>query len=256
LQGLLYCGECGRKIQVNIIMHGYFRLKDGTVKKYERKSPLHCYYCQTPTMDNHPRPYKWTGPSLDYSVWRKIADEAIKNPDLIIEQVTNRQAELQAQGDNFDGEIATAERKLNELETERAFYQRQAARKMITEKEFDARMAETEESRQYWLEQLDHLRELSQDSLKIKSSLDYARDLFESIAEILPEIDQSPEELKTLPAEKRDWVLLERQKRIRALAEKIFVFADGSVEIQGLLDGSEIDLFEKHSIYAMLVLFD
>lgn len=244
LQGILYCGECNAKISVTFITHEYNRLKDGTVKRYERKFPYHQYVCRTYLIDDHPKPYKWTGPSLDYAIWRKIADNVVRSPDLIINQVTNRQIELQEQGDDMNSEINKANSKLVEIEDERAFYQRQAARKIMTEKEFDARMAETEESRLYWLEQLDHLKELRDDALKVRSGLNYAQRLLESISEKLPEIDQTTEELKKLPKEKRDWILLERQKVIRALSERILVFANGQIEIQGILDGSEIQQFE------------
>jgi hypothetical protein len=75
---------------------------------------------------------------LDWQVWRYLVDNGIKRPDLIREQVQARQAELQAQGDGVDSEIAHARRGLTEVDHERAFCLRQAGRGKITEAEFDA----------------------------------------------------------------------------------------------------------------------
>jgi hypothetical protein len=55
------------------------------------------------------------------------------------------QGELQRQGENVDGDIAHARKRLVEVDQERAFYQRQAARGKITEQEFDVRMEETKD---------------------------------------------------------------------------------------------------------------
>jgi len=43
---------------------------------------------------------------------------------------------------------------MEEIDSERAFYQRQAARGKMTEIEFDARMGETDDARQYWESEL------------------------------------------------------------------------------------------------------
>ena len=60
----------------------------------------------------------------------------------------------------------------------------------------------------------------------------------------LPEIDQTPDELKALSEEKRDEILEMRRDIIRALVDKVEVFASGKVKIYGLLDGSEAAQFE------------
>jgi hypothetical protein len=58
------------------------------------------------------------------------------------------QGELQRQGENVDGDIAHARKRLVEVDQERAFYQRQAARGKIIEQEFDVRMEETKDVQQ------------------------------------------------------------------------------------------------------------
>lgn len=58
----------------------------------------------------------------------------------------DHQAELRAQGNSVDSDIEHARKRLVEVDRERAFYQRQAARGKLTEQEFDQRMDETEEA--------------------------------------------------------------------------------------------------------------
>jgi vacuolar-type H+-ATPase subunit E/Vma4 len=70
----------------------------------------------------------------------------------------------------------------------------------MTETEFDARMEETEETRQYWKAKLEQLRELRDNAAKVQAGLDYATELLTAIQEALPKIDQTPDELKALPA--------------------------------------------------------
>jgi len=224
-----------------------WRYEDG--ERTLRKRPYHQYQCPTghlPDKD-HPRPYSRMGASLDWQVWRYLVDNGIKRPDLIREQVQARQAELQAQGESADGEIAHARRKLAKIDQERAFYQRQAARGKMTEAEFDARMGETEEACQYWQSELARLQELRDDAAKVEASLDYATELLTTLQEVLPEIDVPPDELKELLEEEHNEILESRRDIIRALVDKVEVYASGKVKIYGLLDGSERAQFELGS---------
>ena len=172
-------------------------------------------------------------------------DNGIKRPDNIRKQVLARQEELQRQGENVDGDIAHARQRLVEVDQERAFYQRQAARGKITEQEFDVRMEETKDVQLYWQGELDRLKELRDDAVKVKAGLDFATNLLNTLQEMLPEIDISPDDLKALPEEKRNKILERRRKIIRALVEKVQVWADGRVKIHGLLDGSEAAQFRS-----------
>lgn len=184
---------------------------------------------------------------MDWNVWRHLVDYGIKHPDLIQAQVLARQAKLQTQGESVDGEVAHARRKLKEVDRERAFYQRQAGRGKITEEEFDARMDETEVSRQYWQDELERLQELRDNAAKVQAGLDYAIELMNALQEQLPKIDLEPEALKALPEDERNKVLKGRRKIIRALCDKVLVYADGRVKIEGALDGSEAAQFELAS---------
>ena len=143
----------------------------------------------------------------------------------------------------MDGDITHARRRLAEVDNERAFYQRQAARDKMTEAEFDARMEETEEARQYWRSEIERLRELRDNAAKVQSGLDYATELLTTLPEVLPGIDQTPKELKALPKDEREEVLRARQTIVRGLCDVVRVYADGRVEIEGVLDGSEAAQF-------------
>jgi site-specific DNA recombinase len=130
LQGLVYCGECGLALRASSIE----RSSTGESIRHKYQCPSPIYYFD----ESHPRPYGRSGKMLDWQVWRYLVDNGIKRPDLIREQVQARQAELQAQGDGVDSEIAHARRGLTEVDHERAFCLRQAGRGKITEAEFDA----------------------------------------------------------------------------------------------------------------------
>jgi chromosome segregation ATPase len=163
---------------------------------------------------------------------------------LVRKQVRARQAELQAQGDSVHGEMAHARNKLAEVDQQRAFYQRQAARGKVTEQEFDARMAETEEARRYWESELARLQELRDDAERVRAGLDYATELLAGLQDRLEEIDIPPKELKALPKERQRAILKERQVIVRALCDRVLVYANRRIVIEGLLDGSEAAQFE------------
>ena len=54
----------------------------------------------------------------------------------------------------------------------------------------------------------------------------------------------TPEELATLPKERQESILQERQDIIRALCEKIIVWSDRRVKLVGVIDGSEAAQFD------------
>jgi DNA invertase Pin-like site-specific DNA recombinase len=246
LQGIAECGECGSGLSVSVKRYDYWKKSDGTVKRYKKKDPIHRYVCHAAKLHSHephPHPYNFAGTTLDWDVWRYIVDNGIKRPDTIKTQILARQEQLQVQGESFAGDIAHARRKLAEVDQVRAFYQRQAARGKISEREFDARMEETEVDQEYWQGELARLQELRDNAETVQSGLDYVTELLTSFQVRLSEIDQTPEELRTLPGEERDRILEERQTIIRALCEKVIVSSDWSVEIHGVLDGTEAKRF-------------
>jgi site-specific DNA recombinase len=246
LQGLIECGECGVKMRVNKKRFSYVGGKKRTfpIPKYD-------YICGTVKRypeEPHAAPYSRYGPTLDWRVWRRVVDYGVKRPELIREQVMARQAELQAQGDSVDGDVAHARRRLVEVDSERAFYQRQAARDRMTEGEFDARMEETEETRRYGQSELARLQELRDNRDKVQAGLDYATKLLTTIQRELPRIDIPYSELKKLPEKEREEILRMRKEIVRALIDKVVVYADGRVKIHGLLDGSEAAQFDLDTL--------
>ena len=258
LQGILHCGDCQGKMSVAKIRAVYTtHKKDGSYTVRELDEPKHRYRCCIATaysrVESHPSPYSWRGDRLDWDVWRFIVDHGIKRPELIREQVLARQAKLQAEGENVDGELSRAAQKIAEIDLERAGYQRQNARGKMTDDEFDQRMQETADARQYWQGEQARLRELRDDADKVRAGLDYATDLMRMLQEKLPQIDVTPDELKALPKGRQTAILKTRQTVIRALCDKITIRSDGHVEIEGLLDGSEAGQFELVSDYLHLL---
>ena len=248
LQGILKCGECGRMVSALTRRYRYYTLKDGTKKRTIRRIPSHRYVCPAPRLfpeEDHPRPYAHGGVSLEWAVWRHIVDYAIKQPEMIKEQVIARQEELQAQGESIDGDVAHARGQLAKVERERAFYQRQAARGKMTEIEFDARMGETEEARTYWLTEIERLKELRDDAGKVEAGLTYASKFLRSLQERLAAVDLSPQELRALSREHRQGILEIRRDMIRALCDTVYIYADGHVRIDGALDGTEAAQFDS-----------
>jgi len=249
LQGILYCGDCGGKVGARAIRyHLGCKHKDGTRKRYDKEA--FCYRCYAGDAfphEPHTRPCWWNGEKLDWAVWRYVVDNGIKHPELIQEQIVARQNELQAQGASVSGDIAHARQKLAEIDQERAAYQRQNARGKMTDNEFDARIQETDDARQQWQNTLSQLIELRDSAEKVVCGLAYVTELMETIETLLPEIDQEPEVLITMPKEKRFAILRKRQDIIRALCDRVGVYASGKVKIFGLLDGSEAAQFELGS---------
>jgi DNA invertase Pin-like site-specific DNA recombinase len=242
LQGIIRCGECDGALSCSTFYYGSRRLADGRMERRVLENPKHKYRCsraaQYPDL-GHPRPFHWRGEILDWEVWRWLVDHAINKPDAIEMQVLARREELQQEGESVNGQLAHARRRLAEVEQERAFYQRQAARGKIDEREFDTRMAETEDSRRYWQGEIKRLAELRDDAQKVEDGLKYAAELLTTLRAQLPETDQSPEALEAMPKGKRDTILKRRRQTIRALCDKVIVWSDGHVKLEGVIDGSE-----------------
>jgi hypothetical protein len=236
LYGLIRCGDCGQRV--------YVHKPSRTTKK---NGAAYSYFCRGAAAypdEPHPRPYHHYGPTLDWDVWRHVVDYGIKQPELIREQILRRQAELQSQGDDINSEIEHTRKRLDEVDSERAFYQRQAGRGKMTEREFDQRMAETRNAKQHWQSELQRLQDLRDNSEKVKAGLDYATGLLTKLQTTLPDIDIPPKELRKLTEERRNWILKQRQEIIRALVDTVWVYANKQVKVDGLLDGSEATQFE------------
>ncbi len=237
LQRLVYCGHCGASMSVSCMRWIY---RNG--QRYPRKDPVHVYRCNSPHYypdEPHPRPCDRYGPTLDWEVWRQLVDNGIKRPDLIRSYVLGCQARLQAQGESVDGDIAQARQKLAEVDQARLRLHRQIARGRMDEKEYDILIDETEDNRNYWESELARLQELRDNQDSIEAGLDYVTELMTALQARLPEIDLPPKELRALPKEQQTAILKERQIYVRALVDRVEVWANGDVKIEGVLDGSE-----------------
>ena len=82
----------------------------------------------------------------------------------------------------------------------------------------------------------------------MQNGLDYVNELLTTLQAKLPMIDIPANELKALPDEERITILKMRQEIVRALVDKVVVYANGTVEICGLLDGGEAAQFELGSL--------
>ena len=136
-------------------------------------------------------------------------------------RVLTRQRELREQGSGIEGDIAHAQRKLEDIAQERAFYQRQMARGKMIENEFGTRMAETEQDRDHWEEEMGRLKQLRDDQQKVGAGLDYALRLMATLHSNLDGIDQGLDELLALPEDKQTEVLKERQRIVRAVVDEV-----------------------------------
>lgn len=248
LQNIAVCGGCGGKLSSVANSRYYYKHSaDGTVKRYEHQSDSgYRYYCATAARYNdepHTKPFCfYNGRELDNRFWAYIADRVVTHPELITEQVRNRQAELQEQGDNLDGEIAKKRKQLTMIEEDKMTYTRQLGRKKISEAVYDALITEAEEIEADLKEELNQLLILRDDQKKTQDAIDRVERLLADIRERLPEINQTPEELRALPKDKQKQIMLERQKIIRGLCSKVTVYADGEIVADGMIEVSNFDV--------------
>jgi len=233
LQGLSRCGDCGRGLSVS--RNRNFR----EVYRYRCHTSHH-----NPRMP-HPHPCSYNGPELDWAVWRTVVDEGLQRPDVIREQVDAKVRALQLEGNALGGEIARARKRVERIEAERAFYQRQGARGKLTEVEFDGRMDETARQMEFWCGELERLEVLRSDAEKVNASLAYCEELFATMRKSLERLDLPVGRLQQLAEEERNGILRERRTIIRSLVDRVDVYADGRVIIMGVLDGSEAGQFAE-----------
>ena len=104
-------------------------------------------------------------------------------------------------------------------------------------------MDETEERLEYWQADLTILMTLRDEADKVQIALDYIQELMGSIQEKLPAIDIPPEELCKLPEGEQMQILKARQEIIRALVNKVYLFSNGAILIDGVIEGIEALLF-------------
>lgn len=248
LQSIVVCGDCGRGLTVSSKRVSNWIDAKGIKHQWAFDLPVHSYRCSVGARQQEELPHKQLshyGPNLDYQVWRFLVDNVIEHPELIREQVLARRAVLQRQGDNYDGEIAQAKRKLTETEAGRERLMTQLRKGVITEADFEKSMLGANDEQNYWQEKIADLESMRDDAAKIQSDLEFAYHVLETYQEQLPELDKTPEEFKALDREQRLSILYRRKRIIKSLCEKVTVWGDGRVLIDGLIDSNKADLGES-----------
>jgi site-specific DNA recombinase len=247
LQGLLCCGDCGLAMAVHRRRYTQHTKPDGTKKNYPFKTFQYTYMCLSPMRypnEPHPKPYNRNGVGLDWAVWRRLVDYGLKRPALIRGFIEEKRAALQAEADNAESEIERIRSRLRRIKQERLAYCRQNARGALSDEEFDQLMAETEERRDSLELELQHLETLRDETVQVEAWQDYMNELFAYLREDLDTIDCHRKTLYGLSEEEQVRILKRRREIVRALVDRVTVYADGRVEITGALDGSEAAQFE------------
>jgi hypothetical protein len=239
VQHIAFCGECGGKLTMRTTRFVYKKNSKGERVRYDFDVPKHIYACCLAHKFKGEIPHQKInhyGPNLDYAVWRKLVDEAITHPELIREQVMNRRKELQAQGDGYDSEISRAKRELSDVEAGRDRLMNQLTKGIITEKDFERIMIERNREKTFWQEEHSRLVSLRNDAQKLESDLEHAYRILASYGEKLEWLDIPQDELKRRSPDEQIEILTERKRIIQSLCERITVFGEGRVEIDGLID--------------------
>jgi hypothetical protein len=171
---------------------------------------------------------------------------AFQHPDLIREQVMSRRTELQAQGDSLDGDIARAKRNVLDIDTGRDRLLNQLSRGIITEGDFERVMVERNKEKGYWQDEIIRLETLHDDAAKVQSDLEFAYRVLETHQQQLPELDMTHKALRAMSYEEQLTILMRRKRIIRSLCEKVTVWGDGRIVIDGMLDSDKIDELPNH----------
>lgn len=232
LQQILYCGDCGNRMHV---------ARGGD---YSGGYGYRCHTASHNPHENHPKPYSLNGRNLDEAVWREIVDRGLKCPEIVREQIEARVRNLQAESEDVDNAVIKAQVHIEEIGAERIFFQRQAARKKVTEDEFDRQMEYTAQQLEYWQDELKRLVALKYDTDKVQNSLEYAEALFAKLRERLAYLDCDRTSLEAMEEAERNGILKERQLIIRTLVDRVIINSERHVVIEGVLDGSEGTQFE------------
>jgi hypothetical protein len=238
LQYIGICGECGKAFTTGKQNYMNYKLKDGTPRHVLRDIPRHFYRCGNSIKEERDKHEKlWHhGPTIDKKIWRFLVDNAIKHPEIIQGQVIARQAELQNQGDDLEGEIARIERKLRELDAGRDRLALQLTKGNIIEKDFERVMVQVNTEKEDAQEELAQLRVLRDDQQAVLDGLNIAYQVLANYERRLPELDISDKEFRKLGPDQKKYILEERKAIIRALCLKVTFYPDGDFDIEGLIN--------------------
>jgi DNA invertase Pin-like site-specific DNA recombinase len=234
LQGLLFCGECLHRMCITHLNgYGSYKFGDGGGHGYS------CHNASAYPNEIHSHPSAFNGIKLDWVVWRFICEELLPNPQHVIAQMEAKVNKLQAEGENAEGEIAHIERRIQEVDSERRFFQKKAAQGKISENEFDQRMDESNSEMNGLREQLAYLYKLRHDSEKVRKSLDYVVVLFSKLKEVAVVYDYKPNELADMTVDERRNCLSGWQSVFRMLIKQALIFSSQQVNLSCVVDGSE-----------------
>jgi hypothetical protein len=111
------------------------------------------------------------------------------------------------------------------------------ARGKLIETAYDVLIEENEQARIEAQGEIERLTELRDDTVKAKAGMDHARKFLTGLQEKLTQIDLTPEELHALPAEQKHQILKTRQNIVRSLCDKITLYANGKIVIEGMVKG-------------------
>lgn len=245
-QFIAWCGECDCKMALHSQKFFTYALADGSrVKKYHHV-PRHRYRCGNARNGGTDKHAGWEhyGPTIDRKVWRHLVDNAIKNPDLIREQVEQRRKVLQAQGSDVTGDIAQKRRDLEELDRGRQRILDMAHKGLITQEEAEAVIQRNNLDRAILQEELSRLEQLRDEAGLVLDELNLTYQIMRKYETKVTEYDISQQELQQLDEAGQRHILEGRKEIIQALCERIDIYPDGRIEIHGLVEtGGGVNAF-------------
>jgi site-specific DNA recombinase len=242
VQHIAVCGHCGNKLATS--KRDYELVyPDGKRQRQYYDVPRHFYTCNVGKRYKMDHKTRYWGPTIDYKIWRFLVDNYVQHPQLIEQQIEERQAELQRQGDDYNSEIAQTERRIKDIEAERSRYQAGWAKGFINDAEFETHMQRTKEQIEFCQNQLIELQKLRDDSVAIRAGINYAHKLMRQIATNLPELDISPEQFRQLPIAKQRNILERRKTVIQSLCVKVTIYDTDDIDIEGVIDTDKLASF-------------
>jgi DNA invertase Pin-like site-specific DNA recombinase len=244
-QHIAYCGICGRSLTVQSQHFQYYRKKNGEMSRYSREVPIVYYVCNR-ILDSHEHP-RWPGKKIDALIWDTLAGVIRDNPDEIIRQTVAKAKALQAEGDDLTGRIGQYRQHLAELDKAELSYNRQLGRGKLSEAKFDVLMDELAAARRQITGELDQLITLRDETDKVQTAIDRARQLLAQFCRRMNEINISDDRLRQLPLDTHREILRRRRQLVRVLADKITLYPD-RLEISGAIGDKIVLLVDCQSL--------
>jgi hypothetical protein len=234
LQGILFCGECSHLMSISHHKgYGAYRFGEGKAHAYR------CHIASQNPDEKHIQPSSYNGVKLDWVIWRFVVGKILASPQSAIALVKTQVDILNMHGDCAEGEIAQIKNSLQEIQSERSFYQKKAGQGKIGESEFDQRMDETASEVELLNSRLDYLLKLRHNAELVQRSLEYVKVVFSKLSEKASIVDISPENFIVMPDEQKREILKGRRTILRIIIEKAVVYSNHQVKLVCKVDGSE-----------------